>query len=100
MCIKNASLGIKKLLFGLFHTLHAMSPAAPLPPPTPVTGEVVNSREVWNRRRGALLMPLSTSDEEKTHHRYVSPAEQEKYSGEGETNGVGARQADNTSFCG
>jgi len=31
-----------------------MSPAAPLPPGTPVTGEVVNSREVWNRRSGAL----------------------------------------------
>jgi len=46
MCINNASLGITKLLFGLFHTLYAMSPAAPLPPPTPVTGEVVNSREV------------------------------------------------------
>ena len=44
MCINNASLGIKKLLFGLFHTLYAMSPAAPLPPPTPVTGEVVHYR--------------------------------------------------------
>jgi len=32
------------MLFGLFHTLYAMSPAAPLPPPTPVTGEVVHYR--------------------------------------------------------
>jgi len=39
---------------GTLGLAYRQSPAPPLPPPTPVTGEVVNSREVWNRRSGAL----------------------------------------------